>query len=102
MYLIIDGLDECSGRKSLLSTLLEFNVRNIKILVTSRPELDIKEVLSTNHSLNIDDHVVNDIVTYVRWEIESDPKLSKIEQRLKQEIQDQLIAKSDGMYSSYD
>lgn len=94
----MDGLDECSNRKSLALTLRRFNVRNVSILVTCRPELDIAGILATNQSLDIDKQVVNDIVTHVRWEIESDPKLSRIQPQLKQEIQDQLIAKSDGMY----
>ena len=93
----MDGLDECSSRQSLVLTLRKFNVRNLRILVTSRPELDITTIFATNQSLDIDEQVVNDIVTHVRWEIESDPKLSRIQPELKCEIQDQLIAKSDGM-----
>jgi hypothetical protein len=98
VYLVVDGLDECSCRQPLLSTLCQLQGENLRILVTSRPESEIAITLKTFPSLNIDDYAVNDIGIHVRWAIESDPKLSGIQPHLKRHIQETLIAKSDGMY----
>lgn len=47
-YIIIDALDECSDRKELLlilTTMVNWKLDNLHILVTSRPEHDIETTL---------------------------------------------------------
>jgi hypothetical protein len=55
VYLIVDALDECPDPSvvrsprakvlSLIEDLVQTQIRNLRICVTSRPELDIKDVL---------------------------------------------------------
>jgi hypothetical protein len=98
IYLVIDGLDECSDRRGILAQLSSWEVKNLRILVTSRPEVDIASSFRMKTSMGIDDHVPDDIVTHVRWMMETDPKLCGIRPNLKVEIQEELIKKCDGMY----
>ena len=63
VYLIVDGLDECSNTSAMpspcekvltfLGNLIVSQLPNVRICVTSRPEIDIKRVLEplTFHSL---------------------------------------------------
>jgi len=97
VYLIIDGLDECWDRASLLRMLCSLGANNIKVLVTSRPEIDICTALRDKPSLGIDDHIMDDIATHVAWAMESEAKLSLIRPELKLEIQKDLIERCGGM-----
>jgi len=97
VYLIIDGLDECSDRMCLLRKLYAFRASNVRVLVTSRPEIDISLAFTGKQSLVIDDHVMDDIATHVAWALESEPRLSNIHTGLKDEIQRELIERCGGM-----
>jgi hypothetical protein len=80
VYLILDGLDECPNTSEIPSTrqrvldlvkeLFDLRLRNLHICVTSRPEVDIRDVIEplAFHSISLHDESGQnkDIATYVR------------------------------------
>jgi len=86
VYLIIDALDECpdshgipSPRERLLQLvkeLVELHIPNLHICVTSRPEIDIREVLEplTSRRVCLHDQTgkKKDIADYIRSVVYSD------------------------------
>lgn len=103
-FLIIDALDECTQREELLDLIEEicsWKQPNLKILITSRNERDIEDVLSTLstciciQSAGID----SDIRLYVDKRLNSDPKLKKWSNNaaLTDEIRTALVNGADGM-----
>ncbi|KAF3480029.1 ankyrin repeat protein [Arthroderma uncinatum] len=91
-FIAIDALDECpvDNRQELLDflrTVSSWASSNLHILLTSRPEADIKEELSSIPA-----------VTSIATQLSSDPKLRKLPLKMKSEIQRKLIADADGMF----
>src|SRR5258708_39322776 len=88
-YLVIDALDECSNvsgiptpRKrvlQLVNELVELHTPNVHICVTSRPEVDIRDVLerltSRRVSLHDQSGQKKDIEDYVRSVVYSDSEM---------------------------
>lgn len=98
VYIIVDGLDECMERDTIPASLQRLSKR-AKVLVTSRPEVDIKFAFVGERSINVDKAVRNDICIHVQWQTEVNQKLCYIRPSLKRKIQEDLIAKSGGMYT---
>ena len=102
-YLIIDSLDECpnvSGIPSprnrvlqLVKELVDLHLPNLHICVTSRPEIDMREVLerltSRRVSLHDQSGQKKDIEDYVRSVVYSDSEL--IMRRWRKEDKDLVI-----------
>jgi hypothetical protein len=111
VYLIVDGLDECSNTSAmpsprekvlmLLQDLTNSQLPNLRICVTSRPEIDIKGVLEplTSHSISLHDErgQMEDIKTYIRSVVNTDPKMRRWTAADRELVIDELIKKSDGM-----
>ena len=113
IYLIIDALDECpdsSGIPSprervlqLLKELVELNLSNLHICVTSRPEIDIREVLDplTSSTVSLQDQSgqKKDIVDYVRSVVYSDsePIMKRWRTEDKDLVINTLSERADGM-----
>jgi hypothetical protein len=111
LYLIIDALDECSNtsimpspREKLLKLvvhLIELQLTNLRICVTSRPETDIKGVLEplTFHSVSIHEESgqMEDIEYYIRSIVNTDLRNRRWKAEDKQLVVDALIARADGM-----
>jgi hypothetical protein len=79
-YVIIDALDECADREELLELVQEMNeLRTVQILVTSRKEKDIEEVLKTlvTCQVCIQDAQLDDIQLHIRHQLKNDRKLKK-------------------------
>lgn len=113
IYLIMDAVDECpntSGIPSpreqvvkLIKELVDLSLPNLHILVTSRPELDIQDVLESLTSLRVSLHDQSgqrkDIVDYVRSVVYSDSE--PIMRRWKTEDKDLVVEilsdRADGM-----
>jgi hypothetical protein len=110
VYLIIDGLDECpntsaipSPRENVLSLvkqLIESQLNNLRICVTSRPETDIKVILDplAFRSISIHDESgqIEDIENYIKSMVDTDP----MNRRWKSERQfviDVLTKRAGGM-----
>jgi hypothetical protein len=111
VFLIIDALDECpnvsiipSPRKKILSLvvqLMESQVTNLRICVTSRPEIDIKGVLEplTFRSISIHDESgqMEDIENYIRSVVNTDPKNRRWKAEDKRLVIYVLTERANGM-----
>ena len=111
VYLIIDALDECpdsSGMPTpredvlnLLEDLILLGLPHLRICVTSRPEIDIKNVLgplaSSAVSLHDESGQQQDISDYVRNAVYSDKKMGRWRSDQKELVIEELSKKVDGM-----
>ena len=113
VYLIIDALDECpdtsglpSPREqvlSLLKALVELSSPNLRLCVTSCPEIDIRRALEPLTSLRVSLHDQSgqqqDIADYVRSVVYSDSQ--QIMKRWRKEDKELVIKtlseRADGM-----
>ena len=113
IYVVIDALDECpdsSGIPSsrervllLLKELVELNLLNLHICVTSRPEIDIRDVLvpltSCPVSLHDQSGQKKDIEDYIRSVVysESEPIMKRWRTEDKDLVIKTLSERADGM-----
>jgi hypothetical protein len=111
VYLILDALDECpnsSGTPSprekvlmLVEELVGIQLPNLRICLTSRPEIDIKATLDPLkfHSISLHDEggQQEDILEYIRSVIHSDPKSRRWRAEDKELVIDVLSEKANGM-----
>jgi hypothetical protein len=111
VYIIVDALDECpctsavpSPREevlNLIEDLIESNISNLRICVTSRPETDIKDVLDRiifrSISLHDESGQKRDIEDYIKSVINTHPKNKRWKADHKQLVIKVLIEKADGM-----
>jgi hypothetical protein len=114
IYLIIDALDESpdtSGVPSsrervlhLLTELVDLRLPNLHICVTSRPEIDIRDVIVPLTSLRVSLHDQSgqkeDIADYVRSFVYSDsePIMRRWKKEDKELVIEMLSERADGMY----
>ena len=111
IYLVFDALDECSNTSSipsnrektleLVEKLINWQLPNLHICVTSRPEVDIKAVLGplTFRSISLHDErgQIEDIENYIKSIVEKDPRNRMWTVQDKQMVIDVLIGHADGM-----
>jgi hypothetical protein len=112
-YVIIDALDESpdtSGIPSprervlqLVKELVELHLPDLRICVTSRPEIDIREVLEPLTSLRVSLHdqtgQKKDIVEYVKSAVYSnlEPIMRRWRTEDKELVVEVLSERADGM-----
>ena len=95
--------DVASERKGLLSNLQKitaWDCKSLHILVTSRPEFDIKLALSalcTSQLCIQSDLIDPDIRTYIKKRLAQDTDLQKITPDMKSKIEDHLTKDYGGM-----
>ena len=111
MCIIIDAIDECpntsgcpTAREEVLDLLVDLvglHLPNLRICVTSRPEIDIRTVLEPLTSLHISLHNQSgqkkDIIRYINNFVHSDRRMQRWRPEDKQIVVDTLAAKADGM-----
>jgi hypothetical protein len=111
IYIIIDALDECPNTSGLptacekvldlVEELVELQLANVHICVTSRPEIDIRTVLEPLTTLRVSLHDENgqmqDITDYVTKVVRSDRRMRKWREQDKQLVIKVLSEKADGM-----
>jgi len=110
IFLIVDGLDECpnltlpSPREKvlmLLEDLIDSHLPNLRICVTSRPEVDIKLVLDplTYCSVSLHDErgQMEDIEKYIRSVVNTSRKMRRWKPEHKELVIDVLTKRADGM-----
>ena len=111
VYLIVDALDECpdtSGLPSpreqvldLVKELVELSSPNLRLCVTSRPEIDIRCTLEPLTSLRVSLHEQSgqkqDIVDYVTSIVQSDAKMRRWRDEDKNLVIETLSERADGM-----
>jgi hypothetical protein len=109
--IIVDAIDECpdtsgfpTARKEfldLLEDLVGLGLPNLRICVTSRPEIDIWTVLEPLTSLHMSLHDQNgqkqDILDYIKNVVHSDRRMRRWRPEDKQLVIDTLSARADGM-----
>lgn len=114
LYLVVDALDECpdsSGVHSsrervlgLVERLIELHLPNLRLCITSRPKVDIRNVLepltSTSNRISLhDEHgQKKDIVDYIRSIVHSDKKTMRWQEQDKELVVRTLSDRADGMY----
>ena len=105
VYLIVDGVDECSNTSDLpslrekvlmlLENLVDLQLPNLRICVTSRPEIDIRVALEplTFRSISLHDESEQrkDIDNYIRFVVNADLKMRRWKAADKELVIDVLI-----------
>ena len=111
IYLIVDALDECPNKTAIPSPrekvldvvkeLVELQLPNLRICVTSRPETDIKTFLESlgprSVSLHDESGQMEDIERYIKSVVTKDSRNKRWKPDDKQLVIDMLIEKADGM-----
>ncbi len=105
VFIVIDGLDECgepSTRFEVLATLKNLNDsldNRLRLLYTSRDEVDIREALSSFEKISIAARS-SDIELYVLAELRNriqSKRLRIADPKLASEISNTLVTKAQGM-----
>jgi hypothetical protein len=111
VYLVVDGLDECpitadmpSPREEVLNfidDLVKSKLPNLRICLTSRPEIDVKVVLRPLTSFSVSLHrekgQMQDIDNYISFVVNTDKGMRKWNAKDKQLVIDTLTKRADGM-----
>ena len=111
VYLVIDALDECPSISSLssprenlllfLEGLIEARLPNLRICVTSRPEIDINASLEPlafrSVLLHDESGQKKDIIKYIESIVNTDKNMKVWNREQKQLVIDVLTKKADGM-----
>jgi hypothetical protein len=111
IYIIIDGLDECpddsgvaSSRERVLEQLeklVALQLPNLRICVTSRPEPDIQDFLTSlaSHTVVLHDEQgqKKDIADYVNRIVYSDRKMRRWRNKDKEMVVETLSRRANGM-----
>jgi len=111
VYLIVDALDECPSTSSLsspreellslLEDLVQDKLLNLRICVTSRPEVDIKTILEPLAFRSVSLHDARgqqkDIKDYIESKVRTNKKMQNWSPHHKQLVIDALTRKADGM-----
>jgi len=111
-YIILDAIDECpetSGFPTAREEVLQFleilvglNLSNLRICVTSRPEIDIRTFLEPLTSLHMSLHDESgqkrDILRYISNVVHSDWKMRRWRPEDRKLVIDTLSEKADGMW----
>src|SRR5712691_9901877 len=110
VYLIVDGLDESPNTStqsfhreqvlSVLDDLVNARLQNLRLCVTSRPEVDIKAILEPiaflSVSLENESGQKKDIKDYIESIVHTDKKMEGWNPKQKQLVIDTLTKKADG------
>ena len=111
VYLVIDALDECPSTSAipsprekvlkLIEDLIKSQIPNLRICVTSRPEVDIKDILDPlifrSVSLHDESGQNANIEEYIKSVINTNPKNKRWRPADKQLVINVLTEKADGM-----
>jgi len=111
VYIIIDALDECPDSSGLstpreqvltiLKDLARLSLPNLRLCVTSRPEIGISTDLQplASHSVSLHDQSgqKKDIVDYVTSFVHSDPTMRRWRDEDKRLVIETLSERADGM-----
>ena len=104
VYIMIDALDECTDREKTLNWVNKLisdsnrKPENLHIVVTSRPERDIQEIIAEldPHSIDVGEANTKDIVEYLKLQMES--KFTKYEEDTRAKIMSELEERAEGSY----
>ena len=111
VYLIIDALDECPNHTGLptareevldlIQDLVDLQLPNVHICVTSRPEVNIRAALEPLTSLHISLHnesgQIQDIMDYISYIVSSDRMMQRWHEEDRSLVIKTLTERADGM-----
>jgi hypothetical protein len=111
VYLVVDAIDECpnsfdtpSPRENVLKLvedLVNLRIRNLRICLTSRPEVDIKAVLDRlvfrSISLHDEEGQKQDILDYIMSVVHTDWQMRRWRAEDKKRVIDELSQRANGM-----
>ena len=111
VFLIVDGLDECSNTSAMppprrnvlifLEELIDLRLPNLQMCITSRPETDIHSFLGPSAfcSVSLHDEVghMEDIINYIESIVNTDPEMQGWKAEDKQLVIDVLTKNAGGM-----
>ena len=111
IFLIVDGLDECPDTSALssprqkvlilLKDLIDLQLPNLRMCITSRAEADIKAVLEPLSFLSVSLHdepgQIEDIKNYIKSAMYTNPSMRRWKSEHKQLVIDVLTERADGM-----
>ena len=110
VYIVVDAVDESlitgfpSPREKvleLIKELVDLRHPNMRLCITSRPEVDIKKVLKplARHAFSLHDEggQRDNIISYIESVVRSDPNMQKWSQEVRQRLIDSLSEKAMGM-----
>jgi hypothetical protein len=111
LYLVIDALDECpysSGYPTqreqvlnIIQELIDLQLPQVHFCITSRPEIDIRDILEPLAVYNVPLHKQagqnRDIVNYINHFVRSDPRVQRWREEDKQLVVETLTEKAGGM-----
>jgi len=111
LYIVVDALDECpdfSGYPTpreqvltILHDLVELHLSHVHFCFTSRPEVDIRDVLEglAVHGVSLHDQTGQnqDIFDYIESAVSSDTKMRRWREDDKQLVIDTLMRRARGM-----
>jgi hypothetical protein len=102
IYIVFDALDECphlnkQGQRDQLllciKNLVANTSLNMHLLVTSRPEPDIRvELYSIAASLDIEELVKDDVAQYVNTALQENQRLASLNGNTKDQIKEKLLS----------
>lgn len=99
VYIVLDALDELTGKSELLQSLIHLLTRSskIKVLISCRPaDLEIGEMLEGCPKISLTaDKVRADIDLYIKHRIDCGPARLKALERAP--LENELIRRADGM-----
>jgi hypothetical protein len=110
-YLVVDALDKCPNSSryptqreevlALMQALINLHLPHVHICITSRPEIDIRDVLEplTTHNIPLHEQAgqKQDIVDYINDFVRSDPRVRRWQEEDKQLVIETLTEKASGM-----
>ena len=110
-YIIVDALDECPNRPGipsprekvlrLVEELVNLCHPNVRVCITSRPEVDIRMVLEplASHTVSLHDEIGqrSDIIDYIKSVVESDANMQRWRPEDRQLVLDSLSQDANGM-----
>ncbi|EER44863.1 ankyrin repeat protein [Histoplasma capsulatum H143] len=98
----VDALDECHERESLIKIMSDLPSNasaSVKVLVSSRREVDIVRLLKDHPSISTQcQDADEDIHHYIRASIKLRPRLQKLNQALQEHIVETLTKGAGGMF----
>jgi hypothetical protein len=111
LYIVVDALDECPNLSGypmpreqvliILQELIDLGLPHVHFCITSRPEIDIRDVLEASavHSVSLHEQAGQnqDIAHYITSVVYSDPKMRRWREEDKQLVIKTLTEKAGGM-----
>ena len=111
IYIIVDALDECPNSSGyptpreqvlvIIQDLINLHLPHVHFCLTSRPEVDIKEILEPLTTYNVSLHEERgqnqDIIDYINTVVSSDSKMRRWQEEDRQLVIRTLTEKAGGM-----